>query len=167
MSGAFGSTLVAAHTPMTYVRSTDRPNTYEGECRAQAKEKFAQAERGPKNQREASRCRSRLAFSRWSNETTRSFPASAKSARGLSRKETNVEHSKESNCQAGTDDQHNQRRSIEKSRSRLDWRLDDMSSFFVHKIDPWVKSSITTDGCKIGSPGDVVNVLGDRENSSR
>jgi hypothetical protein len=88
-------------------------------------------------------------------------------ARGLPRKKNNVEQSKESNCQAGTDDQHNQRRSIEKARSRLDWRLDDMSSFFVHKIDPWVESSITTDGCKIGSRGDAVNVLEDCEIARR
>ena len=52
---------------------------------------------------------------------------------GLPREKTNVDQGKESNCQARADNQHNQRRSIEKARSRLDRRLDDVSSFFVHK----------------------------------
>jgi hypothetical protein len=54
----------------------------------------------------------------------------------LPREKNNVDQGKESNCQARADNQHNQRRSIEKARSRLDRRLDDVSSFFVHKTAP-------------------------------
>jgi hypothetical protein len=113
-----------------------------GTCRAQAEEKLAGRAKTEKS-KTTSHCRSRLAFSRRPNETTRSRcqqgQETHKTARGLPRKKTNVEQSKESNCQAGTDDQHNQRWSIEKARPRLDWRLDDMSSFFVHKINLWVE----------------------------
>jgi hypothetical protein len=51
-------------------------------------------------------------------------------------KKTDIEHGKHSNHQARTDNQHNQRRSIEKASSRLNRRLDDMPSFLVHKTVP-------------------------------
>src|ERR1700738_2658567 len=56
--------------------------------------------------------------------------------RRLTAQKPDIEHGKHSNHQARTDNQHNQRQSIEKASSRLDRRLDDMSSFLVHKIAP-------------------------------
>jgi hypothetical protein len=54
------------------------------------------------------------------------------------REKPNVDRGKESDDQACADDQHNQRRSIEKARSRLDRCLDHLSIFFVHESAPWV-----------------------------
>jgi hypothetical protein len=59
--------------------------------------------------------------------------ASAEGARGLVRKKTNVDYSKECDRQARTHNQHNRRRSIEKTRSCLDRRPDGMSSL-LHKM---------------------------------
>src|SRR6266849_2518787 len=71
-----------------------------------------------------SHCRSRLAFSRWPNDTIRSQCQQAQKtregARGLAREKTNVDYGKECDRQARTHNQHNRRRSIEKARSSLD-----------------------------------------------
>jgi hypothetical protein len=81
---------------------------------------------------------------------------------GLPHEKTNVDRGKKSNCQTRTDNQHNQRRSIENARSRLDRRLDDMSSFLVHKLLPRVRPCITTGGRKIGSGAQkLIRPLGD------
>src|ERR1700730_311530 len=56
--------------------------------------------------------------------------------RRLTAQKPDIEHGKHSNHQARTDNQHNQRLSIEKASPRLDRRLDDMSSFLVHKTAP-------------------------------
>ena len=45
-----------------------------------------------------------------------------------------VDHDEHSHCQCNTDNQHGQRRSIEKARTRLNRCLDDMSAFIVHKL---------------------------------
>jgi hypothetical protein len=49
---------------------------------------------------------------------------------------SNVHHGKESYQQACADNQHSERRSIEKPRPRLDRCLDNLSVFFVHEAAP-------------------------------